>query len=125
MQIPWTWIVLVLVVVVLFVLKQRGQVPADDARRLLAEGAVVIDVRSKSEFASGHIEGAINLPLEVVAEKIATVAPDQDAPVFLHCMSGTRSAMAARKLRALGYKQVFNLGSLARAGKLCEEARGK
>ncbi|MCF7732844.1 MAG: rhodanese-like domain-containing protein [Akkermansiaceae bacterium] len=125
MQIPWTWIVLVLVVVGLIVLKQRGQVPGDDARRLLAEGAVVIDVRSKAEFSSGHIEGAINLPLEVVAEKIATVAPDPDAPVFLHCMSGTRSAMAARKLRALGYKQVFNLGSLARAGKLCEEARGK
>jgi phage shock protein E len=125
MQSPWTWIILVLVVVVVIVLKQRGQVPAADAQRLLAEGAVVIDVRSKSEFASGHVTGAVNLPLEVVAEKIATVAPDKDAPVFLHCLSGTRSAMAARKLRALGYTQVFNLGSLARATKLCEAARGR
>lgn len=122
MQIPWFWIILVLAVVVVIVLKQRSQVPADEAQQLLAEGAVVIDVRSKSEFDSGHVAGAVNLPQEVVAEKIATVVPDKDAPVFLHCLSGTRSAMACGKLRSLGYTRVFNLGSLGRARKLCEAA---
>lgn len=122
MQIPWSWIILVAVVLVVIVLKQRSQVPADDARRLLGAGAVVIDVRSPSEYSSGHIPGVINVPLDVVTEKVSTVAPDKDSPVFLHCQSGTRSAMACRKLKALGYTQVFNLGSLGRARDLCEAA---
>lgn len=125
MQIPWTWIILALVVVGLIVLKQRGQVPPDEACGLLAEGAVVIDVRSASEFASGHVAGAINLPLDVVVDQIATVAPDKNAPVFLHCQSGTRSALACRKLRKVGYTRVLNLGSLGRAGKLCAAAGRK
>ncbi len=122
MQIPWAWILLAAVILVVIILKQRSQVPADDARRLLAAGAMVIDVRSASEFSSDSIRGAINLPLDVVAEQIPAVAPDKSAPVFLHCQSGTRSAMACRKLRAIGYTQVFNLGSLARARSLCEAA---
>lgn len=125
MQIPWTLIIVVTVVVVVIVVKQRSQVPADEAQRLLADGAVVIDVRSKAEFESGHIAGAVNLPLDVVVEKIGAVAPDKEAPVCLHCMSGTRSAMAASKLRGVGYTRVFNLGSLGRAGKLCEAAGRK
>lgn len=106
-------------------LKKRSQVPADETRRLLAAGAPVIDVRSEPEFASRHLPDAVNLPLEVVTEKIATVPPDKNAPVFLHCQSGTRSAMACSKLRAMGYKQVFYLGSLGRAGSLCEAAGRK
>ena len=120
MQIPWTWIILAAVIVLVLVLKQRGQMSADMARRLLGEGATVIDVRSEQEFSTGHISGAVNLPLDAIAGKIATVSPEKNAPVLLHCLSGTRSAMACGKLRAMGYTQVFNLGSLGRARSLCE-----
>lgn len=122
MQIPWSWIILVAVILVVIILKQRSQVSAGDARQLLSAGAIVIDVRSPSEFSSDSIPGVINLPLDVVAEKIPAVVPDKNAPVFLHCQSGTRSAMACRKLKAAGYTQVFNLGSLSRARSLCEAA---
>ena len=122
MQIPWSWIVLVLVILAVIIVKQRSQVSADDARRLLAAGAAVIDVRSPSEYSSGHIPGVINLPLDVLTEKIPAVVTDKSSPVFLHCQSGTRSAMAARKLREMGYSQVFNLGSLGRARSLCQAA---
>ena len=125
MQNPWPWILLVVVILVVIVLKQRSQIPADDARRLLAEGAQVIDVRSASEFSSGHVSSAVNIPLEVVTERIASVAPDKNTPVLLHCQSGTRSAMACRKLKSAGYTQVLNLGSLSRARSLCAESDEK
>jgi phage shock protein E len=63
--------------------------------------------------------------LEIVGEEIPAVVPDKSAPVFLHCQSGVRSATARRKLKAIGYTQVFNLGSLARARSLCEAAGRK
>ena len=119
MHIPWSWIIPVTVIVTIIVFKQLSQVPSDKARSLLAAGVPVIDVRSESEFAADHIPCAINLPLGVISDKIAAVVPDKNAPVFLHCLSGTRSAMACSKLRALGYTQVFNLGSLRRARSLC------
>lgn len=122
MQNPWSWIVLVAVILAVIILKQRSQVSVDVARRLLGPGATVIDVRSPSEYSSGHIPGVINLPSDVLTEKIPAIATDKSAPVFLHCQSGSRSAMAARNLRAMGYSEVFNLGSLGRARSLCEAA---
>lgn len=104
----------------LLVLKRAGQISAASARQRLQQGATVVDVRSRGEFSGGHVRGAVNVPLDELAERIRAVAPDPNAPLLLHCLSGTRSALARRRLAAMGYTQVFNLGSLGRARKIVE-----
>lgn len=73
--------------------------------------AVLIDVRSELEFNQGHIEGAINIPLDNLTTDI-TSRIETKTPVIVYCQSGNRSKTAAEKLVEYGYKDVFNLGSI-------------
>lgn len=70
--------------------------------------AVLVDVRSPSEYATGHVQGAVNLPLDRLASEALAVLPDKAAPLVLYCVSGARSEMAAQWLRQMGYTQVTN-----------------
>lgn len=70
--------------------------------------AVLVDVRSPSEYATGHVQGAVNLPLDRLASDAVAVLPDKAAPLVLYCVSGARSEMAAQWLRQMGYTQVTN-----------------
>jgi phage shock protein E len=81
----------------------RRQLPG-----LLAEGAVIVDVRSPAEFAGGANPGSRNIPLEEIAAACAQLDPGK--PVIVCCASGTRSAMAAGVLRAKGFGKVVNAG---------------
>lgn len=72
----------------------------------------VLDVRSRGEYAGGHIDGSINLPLDELAQQIGRVAPDLHAPLLLCCQSGMRSGMACQLLAQLGYTQVRNGGGV-------------
>ena len=87
----------------------------DELARLLAEGSVtLVDVRSPEEFSGeagypcdprqGHIEGAVNVPLEVLTADMQGALADLDAsrPIVAYCHSGQRSEMAAALLRAAG-----------------------
>src|SRR5215471_17752493 len=109
---------------VLVVFLMIRPVSAAEARRLLQAGAKVIDVRSREEFASGGVKGAVNLPLGVLAERIEAVAPDKATPLLVHCLSGGRSALAKSTLRRLGYREVRNLGSLGRAKRIVGDSQG-
>lgn len=85
------------------------------AKELLAtnQSAVLIDVRTKDEFAAGHIAGAILLPYDEIAGATAARAiPAKDTPVVVYCRSGRRSAIAAAALVQLGYAKVFDLGGI-------------
>ena len=82
----------------------RRRLPA-----LLQEGAQVVDVRSLAEFAGGHATGSVNIPLPEIAERAQEL--DRNRPVIVCCASGTRSALAARRLRGQGFKLVLNAGS--------------
>lgn len=73
---------------------------------------LLVDVRSRAEFASGHVEGALHLPLERLAEDVHKLLPDKAAPVLLYCLSGARSGMALQWLRQMGYTQATNGGSV-------------
>ena len=119
------WLPLVVILIALVLFKRLGQVSAGEATRLLDKGALIIDVRGTGEFADGHIDGAVNVPLDHLAESIARSAPDPTQPILLHCLSGTRSAMAKRVLKSRGYTNVHNLGSLARAREIVAGAHGK
>jgi len=81
-------------------------------RRTSGEAPVAIDVRTPAEYAAGHVPGAINIPFDQVAERIAEV----DAPhgVALYCMVGPRARKGESALLAAGYSPVFHLeGGLA------------
>lgn len=112
----WTIaIVIGIVFVALFALKRMSFVSAKVARKHLAAGALVIDVRSPEEYRSGHVENAVNVPLGELRESLPRRAKDKSQVLLLHCLSGTRSGMAKRQLKGMGYQNVFNLGSYGRA----------
>lgn len=117
----WIWIVIFVVFLsVLAFLRASSQAPVEVAKKLLAEGAVVIDVRTPGEFGSGHLPKAINIPVDQVAVEVPRRIPDKERPILLHCQSGMRSATAQRQLRALGYTRAFNLGSYGRAAQIAK-----
>lgn len=78
--------------------------------------ALLIDVRSSGEFSSGHIAGAISLPLDRLQADISSIVPDKSTPLLLYCRSGARSGRACEILSSIGYRSVRNgggIGSLA------------
>lgn len=117
-------LVIAVIVVIIFLLKRTSEVSTADALEQLKNGAVVIDVRSPDEYNAEHLPGAMNLPLDMIESAVAQRMPDKGRVLLLHCQSGVRSAMATRKLRAMGYPGVFNLGSLARAREIVDKAGG-
>lgn len=78
-------------------------------------GAVLVDVRTQEEYASGHIKGSVNIPLNAISD-IEEVVPDRQTPVFVYCRSGARSGRAAELLRQLGYLHVENIGGIISYG---------
>lgn len=120
----WTFLLItVIAVVAVFGLKRPSYVSVAIARRHLADGAPVIDVRSPSEFAGGHLAIARNIPLGDLRQRVPAEFPDRGMVLLVHCLSGGRSLVARRQLIALGYRNVFNLGSLSRARSIVEGAR--
>ncbi len=82
------------------------------ARRESGAAPVVIDVRTPNEYASGHIPGAINIPFDQVAQRIAEIETPEG--VALYCMVGPRARKGESALLAAGYEKVFHLeGGLA------------
>jgi len=67
---------------------------------------LMIDVREPGEVAAQSADGTINIPRGVLEMKIADVCKDADAPIYLHCASGGRAALAAKQLQKLGYTNV-------------------
>lgn len=70
----------------------------------------LIDVRTPEEFASGHIAGAVNIPIQELPQRLSEVSMDQ--PVVLYCRSGNRSAQAAQFLAQADYPQIYDLGGV-------------
>jgi phage shock protein E len=81
------------------------------------ETPLVIDVRTEAEWNSGHVEGAILIPYDVIGEKIGAVAKDTSKRIYVYCKTGRRSQIAKEALEKLGYKDVVNLGSYEDAAK--------
>lgn len=78
------------------------------------ENLVLLDVRTQEEFAEGHIAGAVLLPYDEIEQKAANLLPEKEKPIIVYCRSGRRSAIAAKSLRGLGYKDVRDFGGISR-----------
>jgi rhodanese-related sulfurtransferase len=108
-------ILVVLVIIIAAVLYLRFsavRVSGGDARALVAKGATLLDVRSPGEFGGGHIDGAINIPIQELSGRIDEL-DDKAGEIVVYCQSGTRSAMAKRLLERDGFTNVHDLGGLA------------
>ena len=75
---------------------------------------MIIDVRTPAEYSAGHIESAINVPVEsIMAGELGALAgAPKGAPIRLYCRSGARASYALPFLQAEGFTDVVNLGSL-------------
>ncbi len=76
------------------------------------QNATIIDVRSSWEFEDGHVNGALNIPLDEIPSRIDEIK-ELPGPYLLYCRSGNRSGMAAGMLQQFGLAPVYNGGGLA------------
>jgi phage shock protein E len=88
----------------------HAHVDGSKAKKLVAGGAKLIDVRGPDEYAAKHVEGAENFPVENIVEQDLG---NKDAPIVLYCDNGNRAARAAATLRAKGYTHVYELGGMS------------
>ena len=72
------------------------------------ENVVIIDVRTVEEYKEGHIDGANNLPLDI----ISNIDVSKDKKIIVYCRSGRRSNLAAIELIGLGYENVYDMGGI-------------
>jgi len=85
-----------------------GLGPKVDYKELVKQGAQIIDVRSRGEYASGHVKGSVNLPLNELSSSLNKIK--RNTPLITCCASGMRSSSAKSTLISLGYKEVYNGG---------------
>lgn len=85
-----------------------GLASATDFKALVSNGAQIIDVRTAGEFQSGHIKGAINIPLQNLSGSLSKIKKEK--PVITCCASGMRSASAKSILKSSGFTEVYNGG---------------
>lgn len=101
-----------LAILVLWVLyRSRGDLSSGEARELVANGAVLVDVRTPTEYRSAHIDGARNVPLAELPQRLDEL---RGKSLVLYCRSGNRSHKAQQLLEAQGFSQVRNLGAMSR-----------
>lgn len=78
-------------------------------KELVENGAIIIDVRSKSEYNSGHIKGSVNIPLDQLSNNVKKFKKDQ--VIITCCASGIRSGAAKSLLKSVGFEHAINGGS--------------
>jgi rhodanese-related sulfurtransferase len=90
-----------------------ARIDPQNARQLVAEGALLVDVRSPEEFATAHLPQAVNIPVDQLPARLDEVRQFA-CPVVVYCASGMRSGRATGVLRSAEIEDVHDLGSLSR-----------
>lgn len=91
-----------------FLKKLLGTKEQTDYKALIGNGAIIIDVRTKGEYSSGHIKGSVNIPLNELGNHLSKIKAGK--PVITCCASGMRSGAAAKLLKSKGF-ECYNGGS--------------
>lgn len=82
----------------------------DTAWRKIHDGALVVDVRTDSEYAQGHLDNSQHIPYQQIVERFKALGIKKDREVVLYCRSGNRAGIAKQALQAAGYTNLFNGG---------------
>ena len=84
------------------------------AKKLIASGALVLDVRTPDEYAAGHLDSALNVPVDTVTDRLPQIESltqsDKSKPIVVYCEKGGRAARAKQTLEQAGYTNVVNGG---------------
>lgn len=90
------------------------QITQEAAKEMMdTQEVIVLDVREQSEYDSGHISGAVLLPVGTIDEDTAAkVIPEIDSTVLVYCRSGNRSKTASSTLAGLGYTNIYEFGGI-------------
>ena len=91
--------------------QQVPEVSPEEAKARLAGGKkpVILDVREREEFRQGYIPDAVSIPRGFLEIRVEETVPDKKTPVITYCASGTRSLLAGRILKELGYDDVVSM----------------
>ena len=84
-----------------------------DGYQQITQEVIILDVREQDEYDSGHIPGAVLLPVGTIDEDTAAeVIPEKDSTVLVYCRSGNRSKTASSALAELGYTNIYEFGGI-------------
>lgn len=89
--------------------KLLGLGPKADLGKIIANGAQIIDVRTRGEYSSGHVKGSVNIPLDTLSSRLSKLKKDR--AIITCCASGMRSRVAKNILTSGGFSDVHNGGS--------------
>lgn len=109
-QRQFLWLTTLLFAVLLSLSARAEQMVPEVALTKVAQGAMLVDVRTPEEYAEGHLPEAINIPFEQIAEAFAKQGIAKDTPVVVYCRSGRRSGIAKESLEKAGYQEAYNGG---------------
>jgi len=90
------------------------QITQEEAKEMMdTQEVIILDVREQDEYDSGHIPGAVLLPVGSIDEDTAAeVIPEKDSTVLVYCRSGNRSKTASSTLAGLGYTNIYEFGGI-------------
>lgn len=96
----------------LFNLFRTADINAGVAEYETTNDAVLLDVRTTEEYRDGHIDGSLNLPLDRIPF-VENIIKDKNTPLYVHCLSGSRSGQAVSYLKQMGYTNAKNIGGIS------------
>ncbi|MBJ18269.1 MAG: rhodanese-like domain-containing protein [bacterium] len=109
---PGTYLVLLALLVVCACQAETtssGNISADEFLAAPPAGALLLDVRTRQEFAVGHIAGAMNVPHDELATRVSELPGGPDRTLIVYCKSGRRAGLATSVLVDAGYSKILHL----------------
>jgi rhodanese-related sulfurtransferase len=88
------------------------KITPEEAKEMMVEGNIILDVRTQEEYNAGYIEDATLLPIDDVLADDLDLLQDTDQVILVYCRSGNRSEVASKYLVEKGYTQVYDFGGI-------------
>ena len=88
---------------------ENWEINFEDLKQKVDNGATLLDVRSAQEYNEGHLYNAIQMADYEISTKYKMILPDKNKEIVIYCQNGGRGKKAYKKLKKLGYNNVYNL----------------
>ncbi len=88
---------------------QNGDITIEELNNKVAQGAILLDVRSNQEYKEGHLQGAINIPDYELRNRVQREIPKKNQSIVIYCQYGGRSRNAYNMMKNMGYTNICNL----------------